>query len=151
MKSIFVLLFAALVCLLTYSLGNIFIIFGIYFNVPEFKAKRFFFFLSFGIVLSLILDPEEFVYFVNLYLVVLVIGQDITSMQEIQYETHSYSFFLDFYRLYIMLSHVSFLNWLIGIFRNSSIVALTLSVRVFCRYFNYVSVFLGTNDNYGMT
>jgi hypothetical protein len=50
-----------------------------------------------------------------------------------------------------MLSHVSFLNWLIGIFKNSFIVALTLSVRIFCRYFNYVSVFLGTKDDYGMT
>jgi hypothetical protein len=49
-----------------------------------------------------------------------------------------------------MLSHVSFLNWLIGIFRNSSIVTLAISIRIFCRYFNYVSVFLGTNDDYGI-
>ena len=79
MKSLFVLLFAVVVCLATYSLGNIFILFGIYFNVPEFKAKRFFFFLSCGIVLSLIMEPDEYTYFVYLYLVVLVIGQDITS------------------------------------------------------------------------
>ncbi len=49
-----------------------------------------------------------------------------------------------------MLSHVSFLNWLIGMLRNSLIVTLVLSIRIFCRYFNYVSVFLGTNDDYGL-
>lgn len=77
-------------------------------------------------------------------------GQSISSTETIHYETHSYSFFLDFYRLYIMLSHVSFLNWLIGLFRSSTIVTIALSIRIFCRYFNYVSVFLGTNDNYGV-
>lgn len=48
-----------------------------------------------------------------------------------------------------MFSHVSFLNWLIAIFRNSTILTLVLAIRVFCRYFGYVSVFLGTNDYYG--
>lgn len=62
---------------------------------------------------------------------------------------HSYSFFLNFYRLYIMLSHVSFLNWILGIFSQSIIVTIALGIRIFCRYFNYVSVFLGTNDHYG--
>lgn len=31
------------------------------------------------------MEPEEFVYFLYLYLVVLVIGQDITSTRDIQY------------------------------------------------------------------
>lgn len=80
----------------------------------------------------------------------LVVGQDISDSLIIHYSMHSYSFLMDFYRLYIMLNHVSFLNWLIGIFRNSFIVFLTLSIRISCRYFNYSSVFLGTNDSYGV-
>lgn len=49
-----------------------------------------------------------------------------------------------------MLNHVSFINWLIAIFRNSFIVTVALCVRVLCRYFGYISVFLGTNDDYGI-
>lgn len=74
-KSIVVLLCAIGVCLITSSLGNIFILFGIYFSIPEFKAKRFFFFLGLGIIISLILDPDQIAYFLYLYIVVLVLGQ----------------------------------------------------------------------------
>lgn len=49
-----------------------------------------------------------------------------------------------------MLSHVSFLNWLIAISRSSIILTLAICIRVACRYFGYVSVFLGTNDDYGL-
>lgn len=49
-----------------------------------------------------------------------------------------------------MFIHVSFLNWLIAIFRNSFIVTLVLCVRIFCRFIGYNSVFLGTNDDYGV-
>jgi hypothetical protein len=50
-----------------------------------------------------------------------------------------------------MLNHVSFINWLIGLFRSSSIVVIALSIRIICRYFGYVSVFLGTTENYEMS
>jgi hypothetical protein len=70
-------------------------------------------------------------------------------VEVLQSETHSYSFFLDFYRLYIMLNHVSFINWLIGLFRSSLVVVIALSIRIVCRYFGYVSVFLGTTENDG--
>jgi hypothetical protein len=102
-----------------------------------------------GVVVSMALNPEQVFYFIYLFLVVLIMNQSISSQDFIQYDTHSYSFFLYFYRLYIMLSHVSFLNWILGIFRSSLVVVLALSIRITCRYFNYVSVFLGTNDNYG--
>lgn len=150
MKSIIVIACAIVLCLVTTSLGNIFILFGIYFNLPEYKAKRFFFFVGFGIVCSIVLQPDQVFYFVYLYVVVLIVGQNITAGELITYEVHSYSFLLDFYRLYIMLSHVSFLNWLIAISRSSIILTLAICIRVACRYFGYVSVFLGTNDDYGL-
>ena len=50
-----------------------------------------------------------------------------------------------------MLSHVSFINFLIGLCRTSIIVLFALLVRIVCRYFNITNVFVGTNDNYGFT
>lgn len=63
---------------------------------------------------------------------------------------HSYGIFLHLYRIYLMLSHVSFLNFILGLVRSSTIAFITLNTRIFCRYFDIVNVFLGTNDNYGL-
>lgn len=55
LKSKLTIVLAVLVCLATTSLGNIFILLGIYVNLPLFKAKRFFPFLGMGTVISILL------------------------------------------------------------------------------------------------
>lgn len=48
-----------------------------------------------------------------------------------------------------MLSHISFINFLMGLCRSSTIAMMAIAVRIISRYFGLTSVFLGTNDSYG--
>ena len=140
-----------LLCLVTTAPGNVFLLLAVFWNIPTYKPKRFCFFMGVGLVLSMLLEPTQISYFFYVYLIVLILGEDIHGRDPVDFTLYSYGFLVDFYRIYIMLSHVSFLNLLIGLCRSSAMVMLTLSIRIVCRYFGYFNVFLGTNDNYGFS
>ena len=82
---------------------------------------------------------------------VLILGKDVGEDQAVESNLYSYGFLLDCYRLYIMLSHVSLINFLMGLCRTSTIVFFAILTRIFFRYFGLTNVFVGTNDNYGLS
>lgn len=54
-------------------------------------------------------------------------------------------------RLYILLNHVSVINFFIGLFANPTIVLIAICFKIVSRNLNIVSVFIGTNENYGFS
>ena len=47
------------------------------------------------------------------------------------------------------MSHVSVVNFLLGVFRRSFMALLAISFKIVCRHFGAVSILMGTNESYG--
>jgi hypothetical protein len=85
LKSKVVLLLTALLYLLTTSLGNIFILLALYFNIPLFKAKQFLIGIGCAGIVGIALSPEQVSYFIYLYVIVLILGQSVTNEEILQW------------------------------------------------------------------
>ena len=105
--------------------------------------------MSIGLVISIALEPKQLPYFIYLYVVLRFLAKNPHSLETIEYGCHSYSIFVQLYGLYLLLYRVSFLNFLIGIFRYGGTLTLVLICRIIARYLGINDTFLGTNDGYG--
>ena len=61
------ILFTIVTLILTNGLGNIVVIIGIFINLPNYQEKSFRRYIGFGITASFLLQPNQFIYFVFLY------------------------------------------------------------------------------------
>lgn len=58
---------------------------------------------------------------------------------------------IQFSRLYILFSKVSVINFLMGLVPSAVLVMYCLGFRILFNYFGWISVFMGTEDNYTKT
>jgi hypothetical protein len=61
------ILFTIVTLVLTNGLGNIVVIIGIFINLPNYQEKSFRIYIGLGITASFLLQPNQFIYFVFLY------------------------------------------------------------------------------------
>jgi hypothetical protein len=140
---VFVLLSVSiLTVVLTNGLGNVLIILGIGVNFPTYQEARFRKLVAMGTLVSLLLQPEQFIYFLFLYLIRLLKTQDH------EYRHRNWWLFIVLGRIVILLSKVSLLTFLIGLFQSRSLVLFTLMFRTVCAFFGKIIVFMGTEDDY---
>lgn len=99
-----------LISSLTSSISNVLILLGIFFNIPSYKDSSFRLFLSFSISIGLILQPDQFLYFLLLLLMIYVRGHDMDISM------HSYWIAIQFGRIGVMFMKVSLSNFLVGLF-----------------------------------
>ena len=127
---------------LTNSISNIIILIGVFLNIPIFRDSRFRSFLMVGLTIGLLLQPNQLLYFMLLIFMIYVRGQDI------DFKMHSHWILIQFTQLYIMFSKVSVINFLMGLMPSEVLVLYCISFRIIFNYFEWISVFMGTEDNY---
>lgn len=97
---------------LTNGLGNIIIIMAVGLNFPVFQEKRFRLWVAAGAIISIMLQPSQFVYFIFLYLIRLIRTHDE------EYPSKNWWLVMELGRIFILLSKVSLLTFLIGLFQS---------------------------------
>jgi hypothetical protein len=127
---------------LTNSISNIVILLGTFLSLPSYKDLRFRSFLMFGLTIGILLQPNQFLYFALSIIMIYVRGQDM------EFKMHSHWIVIQLSRLYIMFSKVSVINFLMGLVPSSVLVMYCLGFRIVFNYFEWISVFMGTEDNY---
>ena len=142
----------------TNCIGNIFIVLAVYLNLPNHKKSKFRFWVILGVIISLVTLPSPLSSSTSLaninispliYALYLLIIRDIHPPEIQHFPTFSYEIVVMISRLYILLNHVSVINFLIGLFANPTIVFIAISFKIISRHLNIVSIFIGTNENYG--
>jgi len=128
--------------ILTNGLGNIIVIIGIALNLPNYQETQYRMYLAFGITISLLLQPTQFIYVIFLYA-----AKHITTFDQ-HFNPSNWWLFIELGRIVILLSKVSLLNFLIGLFQSQYLVMFTLIFRNACSFFKLILVFMGTEDNY---
>lgn len=139
---ILLLTFTIITLVLTNGLGNIIVILGIYLNLPHYRESSFRFFIGLGITISFLLQPNQLIYFIFLYLARYI------STADHAFNRRNWWIFIELGRIIILLSKVSVLNFLIGLSQSQFLVLFTLMFRTFCSFFSYILVFMGTEDKY---
>jgi hypothetical protein len=136
------ILFTIITLILTNGLGNIIVIIGIFLNLPNYQENSFRRCLGLGITASFLLQPNQFIYFIFLY-----VARYISSHDHV-FEKKNWWIFIELGRIVILLSKVSVLNFFIGLFQSQILVLFTIMFRTACSFFQYILVFMGTEDNY---
>lgn len=139
---ILLLLLTIVTLVLTNGLGNLVAIVGVFLNVPGYQERSFRRLVGLGVTASFLLQPNQFIYFVFLYVARYVPTSDHA------FEKRNWWVFLEVGRVMILLSKVSVLNFLIGLFESQLLVVLALMFRTACSFFSFILVFFGTEDNY---
>lgn len=139
---ILLLIFTIVTLVLTNGLGNLVAIMGIFLNIPNYQEKLFRRLIGLGITASFLLQPNQFIYFIFLYVARYISTSDHT------FEKRNWWIFIEFGRIIILLSKVSVLNFLIGLFQSQLLVVFTIMFRTACSFFSFILVFFGTEDNY---
>jgi hypothetical protein len=127
---------------LTNAISNVIVLFGVFINIPAFDDKRFRTFLMFGLTFGMLLQPNQFLYFILGALMVYIRSKNYNFSQ------HSHWVPIQFSRLYILFSKVSVINFLMGLVPSAVLVMYCLAFRIVFNYFGWISVFMGTEDNY---
>jgi hypothetical protein len=143
LKIMLLILITIAMLILTNGLGNIIAIIGIFINLPNYQEKSFRSYIGLGITASFLLQPNQFIYFVFLY-----VARYISSHDHV-FEKKNWWIFIEIGRITILLSKVSVLNFLIGLFQSQILVISTIMFRTACSFFQYILVFMGTEDSYG--
>lgn len=137
-----VLLIAIITVSLTNGLGNSLTILGIACNFPVFDEVRFRRMLAIGTIVSLLLQPQQFIYFMFLYII------RIFKTEDHVFSLKNWWLVVELVRVTVLLAKVSLLTFLIGVSQNKWLVVLTLLFRNICSYYKEIIVFMGTDDNY---
>jgi hypothetical protein len=130
---------------LTNSISNVIVLLGVFVNIPTFNDSKFRTYLMLGLSLGLLLQPNQFLYFILTLLMVYVRGNNYSFSQ------HSHWVLIQMSRLYILFSKVSVINFLMGLMPSAVLVMYCLMFRIVFNYFGWISVFMGTEDNYSKT
>jgi hypothetical protein len=64
-----VILLTIVTVILTNGLGNVVVIVGLGLNFPGYVERRYRIFVGIGVTISLLLQPEKFIYFAFLYVI----------------------------------------------------------------------------------
>jgi hypothetical protein len=99
-----------LISSLTSSLSNLLILLGIFLNLPSYKDSSFRSFLSLGVGIGLLLQPDQFLYFLLLLLMIYVRGHDM------EVGMHSYWVAIQVGRIAVMFMKVGLVNFVVGLF-----------------------------------
>lgn len=141
--TVFLVLVLAVVSVsLTNGLGNVVTILGIACNFPVFDEGRFRKMVAVGTLVSLLLQPQQFIYFIFLYIV------RVFKTEDHVFSLKNWWLVVELGRVIVLLAKVSLLTFLIGVTQNKWLVVLTLIFRNVCSYYEQIIVFMGTDDNY---
>jgi len=99
-----------IVMTLTNSITNILVLLSVFVNIPFHVENRFRLLSGIGISVGLILQPQQYLYFILLYAMSMIKGDDH------KFNLHSHWILIQISRLYILFSKVSVLNFLMGLF-----------------------------------
>jgi hypothetical protein len=109
---ILLIMFTIATLILTNGLGNIIVILGIFLNLPKYQEYSFRLCIGLGITASFLLQPNQFIYFVFLY-----VARYISTKDHV-FDKRNWWIFIELGRITILLSKVSVLNFLIGLFQS---------------------------------
>jgi hypothetical protein len=139
---VFLVICTTVTMVLTNGLGNIIVILGIFINLPNYQEHSFRLCIGLGITASFLLQPNQFIYFIFLYVARYI------STGDYVFDRKNWWIFIELGRAIILLSKVSVLNFLIGLFQSQFLVVFTIMFRTVCSFFKFILVFMGTEDNY---
>jgi hypothetical protein len=137
-NTIILLVSTILTMTLTNAISNVIVLFGVFINIPAFDDKRFRTFLMFGLTFGMLLQPNQFLYFILGTFMLYIRSKNYNFSQ------HSHWVPIQFSRLYILFSKVSVINFLMGLMPSAVLVMYCLAFRIVFNYFGWISVFMGT-------
>lgn len=94
--------------------------------------------MALGMLINIVLQPQQLVYFLFLYIIRIVKTDDHA------FHLKNWWIIIEIGRIIILLSKVSLLTFLIGLTQSKWLVTFTLIFRTFCNYYGEIIVFMGT-------